>query len=176
MPERLKFAFVSAQKLNLKAKQAEAKKSIIQHTSGSALVGFTPIPFSDAPVLLANQAGMIIRILFIYDLKFLLANFSNISKSLGVPALLASTGIWISGQLLKFLPGVGTIIGGMINASVAASLTGAIGFAISEICYRLYILVLEGNEANIKTFLDQLEELFGRLVKEYFKQQTKNKE
>jgi len=166
LPHGLKFAFISAQKVSLTAKKEEAKKIVIQHSSASAFVGFIPIPYSDAPILLGNQAGMLVRILFLYDMQSLIPTIQGMIGALGLPAVVSNTGIWMVGQLLKLIPGIGTIGGGLISASVASSLTASVGFAVIEFCHRLYILTLEGNSDKLEEYLKNSESLFESFIKE----------
>jgi uncharacterized protein (DUF697 family) len=37
---------------------------------------------------------------------------------------------------MKLIPGIGTIAGAVVNASVAGTITGALGGAFSELCYK----------------------------------------
>jgi len=174
LPRGLRFAFVASQKVSLEMKREEAKRTVIQHSSASAFVGFAPIPFSDAPVLLANQAGMLVRIMFAYDMQSLVPAIQGMIGTLGVSSIVSNTGIWFAGQLLKLIPGIGTIGGGLISASVAASLTVAIGFAVIELCHKLYFLALEGNPEELEAYINDAESLFENLVKENFKKRKDN--
>lgn len=157
LPDIVKDGFISAQKVSLKEKWNRAHGVILQHAGGAFGVGFTPIPFSDAPILIANQMGMIARILYIYDLKSL----ENMLKAGGgsgvIGQIMSMLGKSAVGQLLKFIPGVGTLLGGVINASVATILTSALGEAVSAGCYQLYEAILNGNtdiEEQVKAFAD----------------------
>ena len=169
LPKGLQFAFVAAQKINMKEKREAAKRIVIQHSSASAFVGFTPIPFSDAPILLTNQTGMLVRILFIYEMGSLLPSIKGIIGTLGVPTMVSNTGVWLSGQLLKLIPGLGSIWGGIISASVAASLTTAIGMSAVEFCHKMYALIIEGNAEKIGNYMDEAESLFESLIQEELK-------
>lgn len=169
LPEGLKRAFISAQKVNLEHKREEAKKIILQHTGSAAVVGMSPIPFSDGPILLANQAGMFARILFVYDMGSLLPQLKNLIGSVGIGALISSSGAWLVGQLLKFIPGAGTVGGALISGSVASAITSAIGLGISEICYRLNSYVLDNDMEGLEGFFQNIEEFFKSFVIDAFK-------
>jgi small GTP-binding protein len=162
----LKFAFVSSQKVNLGIKKDQARKAILQHTGGAAFVGLSPIPFSDAPLLILNQSGLIARILYIYNLNFLNSHIKDLLVETGLSTLISKFGIWISGELLKLLPGIGTVAGNLINASVASSVTSALGFSVSEFCYRIYKIVLSGNYEELENFLAESETIFKAILKE----------
>ena len=65
LPDALKDAFISAQKVNLDEKWNRAHEIILKHSAISGVIGLIPIPFADAPILVVNECGMIIEILHI---------------------------------------------------------------------------------------------------------------
>jgi len=170
LPHGLRTAFIAGQRVNIRIKRDKAKDVIAQHSSMSAFVGFTPIPFSDAPLLLANQAGMIARILYIYNLESLKSNLSTILSGSAIGTLISQSGIWLVGQIMKLLPGIGTLIGGAINGTVAAAITYAVGMAVSELCAQFSEAVLEGNTDNLNQFIENMPALFSEeLLKNFHK-------
>ena len=52
---------------NLDAKSVRAENIIAMHVAGAITVGFSPIPFSDAPILLANQAMLVDNVINVYE-------------------------------------------------------------------------------------------------------------
>jgi uncharacterized protein (DUF697 family)/GTP-binding protein EngB required for normal cell division len=169
----LRLGFVSAQRKNINLKREESRKVIVQHSTSNAFIGFTPIPFSDAPILLTSQAAMIARILFIYDIGSLSDVIKDLVGGVAIGSLVSESGIWIVGQLLKFIPGIGTVAGGIINGSVAASLTYAIGFAVSELCAKLSEATLTGDSEKIKEFLNNISNFFSTELLKNFKLKQK---
>lgn len=103
-------------------KLTSAEHTII-HTASVAAA--SPIPFSDA-LLIPIQTTMITGL---YK-----ANGANISRGVVDGALKAtivsSLGKSLAGNLLKLIPGVGTIAGGTLNAGVSVAFTEALGFAV----------------------------------------------
>ena len=97
----------------------------IIHTAAAAAAATaaSPIPFSDAALLIPIQITMITGL---YK-----ANGANISRGVVDGALRAtmvsSVGKSLAGNILKFIPGVGTIVGGTLNAGVAVAFTEALG-------------------------------------------------
>ncbi|MBF0112348.1 MAG: 50S ribosome-binding GTPase [Desulfamplus sp.] len=166
LPKGLRLAFIAAQKVNLQAKKKKATDIVIEHSSGSAFVGFVPIPFSDAPILLANQAGMLARIIFIYDMQSLLPTIQGLVGTFGLPTIISNTGIWLVGEFMKLIPGIGTFTGGLISGSVASTLTLAIGLSTIEICHKMHSLVIDGNVDKIESYINNAEKIFESLVKE----------
>lgn len=172
LPEALELAFISAQKISLELKKKEARNVIIQHTSGAGFIGFVPIPFKDAPILLANQAGLFARVIYIYDMNFLYKRIKDFIVTLGLPALISKGGVWTAAQLMKLFPGVGTVVGGVISGSVAASITAGIGFGISETCFRINEKAIKGEIKDIESFFENIDEEFVENVKKGFERES----
>ena len=101
-------------------------KIIHTASAAAATTAASPLPFSDAALLIPIQATMITSL---YK-----ANGANISQGFvkGVlkATVISNFGKSLAGNLLKFIPGVGTLAGGTINAGVAVGFTEALGFAI----------------------------------------------
>jgi uncharacterized protein (DUF697 family)/GTP-binding protein EngB required for normal cell division len=116
----------------LKEMQKQANIAIGIATTASAGVGMSPIPFSDAALLIPVQVSMIARITSVYKLP--LAG-SVVSSVIG-PIIASALGRSLAGNLIKFIPGVGSIAGGAINAGTAGIITAAIGKAVIEICHK----------------------------------------
>lgn len=107
-------------------KLTSTEHTIIHTAAAAATTAASPIPFSDAALLIPIQATMITSL---YK-----ANGANISQGFvkGVlkATVISNFGKSLAGNLLKFIPGVGTLAGGTINAGVAVGFTEALGFAI----------------------------------------------
>jgi len=166
LPAGLRTAYLSAQKLNLDKKKAEAAAVITQHTAGAFAVGFIPIPVSDAPILIANQMGLIARILYIYDMEYMLKSIQGMVSSMGVTNLVSGLGKWTVGQLLKLIPGFGTVVGGLISGSVASAITVGIGQSMSITCYTINVHTINNEKEKLEVFMNNLDENFQRLFKE----------
>lgn len=136
----LRRCFVAAQRANLDLKREEALNVIKIAAAGAGVIGAAPIPYADAPFLIAAQVKMADSILDIYDLS----SFANLSKEAVAQLVVAQAGKAVAARLLKMVPGVGTVIGGLITGAVATTLTTALGLAISEICYRSIDNTLKG--------------------------------
>lgn len=91
--------------------------------------GAAPVPFSDCAMLIPTQLGMIATITVIFGFD---VNKSIITALLS--ATLGSGGATLLGKvfvsnLLKVIPGIGTIGGGAISAAAAGVITAALGEA-----------------------------------------------
>ena len=173
LPNALKTAFISAQKASLEEKREHAKNAIIQHTTLAFATGFSPIPVSSAPLLLANQSKLLARILYIYNLDSVVSSASTIIQT-AIASCLPMAGKYLVSQILKFFPAIGTVVGGTINGSVAASITSAFGFSISEACSKVIELGLDNLDDN--SFMKIFDENLMQIFMEYLKQAKVNKD
>ncbi|WP_121021895.1 YcjF family protein [Helicobacter vulpis] len=110
-------------------RKEEAHNTILGYSTAAAAIGATPIPFSDFALLLPTQMAMIIHISKIYDLE---VSEENAQTLVATFASVLGTGLVAracAGSLLKLIPGVGSLAGGAINATLAGSVTGLIGKA-----------------------------------------------
>lgn len=171
----VKYAFLRAQRANVDLVKKEVNKAIRQHAAASFAVGFTPIPFADGPLLLANQSAMIGRIMKQYRLDSDFENISMIVSALGAGTIVSNLGRYLVAQLTKFIPGAGSVI----NGSVATAITVSLGFTISEICYRIAKKNLSGEDvtAFVSDLLksDEVKQLFDEFFKKEMDDQKKKK-
>lgn len=162
LPDILRDAFISAQKVNLKEKWNRVHSVIVQHVAGAFAVGFIPVPFADAPILVANQMGMIARILYIYDLGGLENMLKGETVSIIIGQLMSNLGKTLAVNILAFIPGIGPLIKGLISGGVATLLTSALGEAVNISCYKLYESILNGNKD-----IEEQMKMFGDMVQKY---------
>ncbi|WP_050738882.1 YcjF family protein [Acetobacterium bakii] len=169
LDESLREGFIGALQGNLTTKRGLINHKIIPlYTSAAAGIALTPIPFSDAALLVPVQIKMALHIMKTYGLDQTLGNLSSLVGSVVVSEsgrLLAQT---LSANLLKLIPGVGTAIGTGVNTAVASSFTAAMGYAISEICFRCAKAVFEdGKEIVFSEYFNS--ENIASLMGEWFR-------
>lgn len=146
----LKEAFVASQMIDLNAKRKAAATRISIYITSAVGIGFAPIPMSDAALLVPLQVTMSTHIIHIYGME----NYAGISAALIGDVVVSNLGKAFAGGLLKLFPGIGTLWGGVINASVASLITGALGFAISEICYENCKKIAQGEYVDMSDIFD----------------------
>lgn len=139
-PEGVHGALVAAQAIDLERKAKEAAQHIGAAVASAAAAAASPIPFSDAALLVPIQLGMMARIAQIYKITFDRAALLAIAST--TAATTAGRATFTS--LLKMVPGAGTVAGGVIGASVASSFTYAMGQAWLTVCQRLAAGQLRG--------------------------------
>ena len=141
LPEGLQASFVHSQEASLNLKHTEATKIIHTCMVTTFGTGFSPIPGSDAPLMVAAQTTMLAKITSIYGV--------DIDKQQVETALVSLLGVvgsvvagkTLAGNLAKVVPGLGTVGGGLISGGVGMIITGALGYAYIE----LMELVLKGD-------------------------------
>lgn len=133
LPEERKKAFNNAQKVDIKRKTDAATKWAKRYIKTSFGIGFAPIPFADSSILIPAQVGMLAHITTIFGVKvnkdLLLAIVSGVGGIAGATIV----GKTLVGNLLKLIPGAGTIIGGAISGGTASALTTALSFSYIEV-------------------------------------------
>ena len=90
----------------------------------AAIVGCSPIPFSDAFLLVPIQLTMMSRLHKLFGQSW----SASVGKSLSKELVVVGLGRGAVGNIIKFIPAVGTVTGAAINASVAVSITEALGW------------------------------------------------
>jgi len=128
--ENLRLGFAVAQKKNLEIKQQSAEPRIKYYAATAAAIGATPIPVSDAILLTTLQVKMCADIFGIYGLD---NNISSTVKNVISSQVVSLLGKTLAGSLIKLIPGAGSAVGAVINASVASSITYSMGYAISRL-------------------------------------------
>lgn len=102
-------------------------------TVAATTAGAIPIPMSDAVPITAAQIGMIIALGKIFNITLSQAA----AKSIASVGLAQQAGRAIASNILKAIPGVGPVIGGLVGASTAAALTEALGWIVADDFYRM---------------------------------------
>ena len=168
MPDMCKDRFASALKAGLKEKRERASKKIAASAMESATVGASPIPFSDAFLLIPIQTALILSVLRIYGIQ--VGGGKDVVVSLLSTLGIQNLGRAAAANLIKLIPGAGPVIGGAINASVAASFTAAIGKAVDIFAYTQCEKAIDGQTPiiNISEFINSD---FMNVVMQIFKQE-----
>ncbi|HEY9699088.1 MAG TPA: GTPase [Trichocoleus sp.] len=129
VPEGQKRAFVAAQKIDIELKKTQSHTIVATAAASAAGIAAVPIPFSDAVAIVPIQVGMLAGISATFGLSIDESFLSTVIGSIVVGAGGTFAGRAIVSGLLKFIPGVGSVLGGAIAATTAAALTTAFGEA-----------------------------------------------
>lgn len=150
IPDGVAQALTSAQQVDVHRKKEAAAGVIKQAALVAGGIGAVPIPIADAALLVPNQVAMIARITAIYGLPSSRSRALSIAGAAILTGGATQAGRYAVTQLLRFVPG-GLVAGSAISATVAATLTRAIGVAWSRVCE--YALTL--SPADQAQFLDE---------------------
>lgn len=138
IPEGKRRALAASQKANLEYKKDQAHKIVAGATTASAAAGASPIPLSDVAILAPIQIGMIAGITSVFGMQLSNGILSTIvTSAIGVSGV-SFAGRAIVSNLLKLIPGVGSIAGGAISAATASALTIALGEAYITVLANFY--------------------------------------
>lgn len=129
VPEVAKKAFAAAQKVNDDITKKNINKIIVGAAAAAATAGAVPIPFSDAIVLAPIQIGMIAGISCVFGLDLDDGFLKTIVCSAAGVTGATFLGKSIVTNLIKCIPVAGSIVGGVISAGTAATLTTLLGEA-----------------------------------------------
>jgi len=140
VPEGRRRAFAAAQKVDIELKKTKSHRIVVRSAAAAAAMATVPIPFSDAvgivPILFAMLAGISATFGLSIDQAFLGVLIGTIIGSAVSGMQIGKT---IMANLLKMIPGAGTIGGGAISAATAAALITTVGEAYIAVLANLFI-------------------------------------
>lgn len=160
LPDELMDTLQNVQIASLAEKKKRAQAAIATAALAAAGEGAAPIPFSDCALLIPTQLGMIasITVIFGFDVnKSILTAFLSSTLGSGGATLLGKT---VVSNLVKLIPGVGTIAGGAISAATAGVLTAALGEAYIGIMTLVFNGEMSIDDLGTKRGKDQMTALF----------------
>lgn len=166
LPDELQDTLQNVQKASLEEKKRHAQAVVATATAAAFSEGFAPIPFADCALLIPTQVAMVASITAIFGM--------NINKSIitsFVSSTLGTGGATIAGRtlasnLLKLVPGAGTIAGGTISGATAGLITTAFGEAYILLMEALYKGELKSGELTTKAGKEKMISLFKKKLKE----------
>lgn len=100
----------------------EAEKLIREHMIVAMGAGLLPVPFADWGLTTAVQLNLVRKLASLYEVPF----FSGMAKGL-IAALVGGTTVRGAATLVKVIPGIGWMIGGLTASVAAAATTYAVG-------------------------------------------------
>ena len=137
VPKGQKNAFASAQRIKVDLKANRSRAAIVTAAGLAAAAGAVPIPFSDAIAIVPIEVTMIATISAIFGLDVTTGFLTTLVTSLLGATSGTVAGKALVGGLLKLIPGLGSVTGGMISAGVAATLTTTLGEAYISVLKNL---------------------------------------
>lgn len=165
MPEAIQKTFISIQKANLELKTKKAHAAVVTAAAAAVATGASPIPFSDAALLVPVQIGMLASITTIYGLPIEKGTLTAIVSSLIGTAGTTILGKTAVSNLLKMIPGVGSVAGGVISGSTAGLLTTALGEAYIAIMCLICNGDLKISDLSTEVGKEKIQQIFAGKLK-----------
>ena len=160
LPGGVRKAFNNAQKVSLDKKVSAARKWVTRYAATTGAIGASPIPFSDAPLLVGAQLSMLAHVTAIFGLSVEKAVLTAIISSVAGVSGTTLGGKTLVSNLLKFIPGVGSVAGGAISASVASMMTIALGLAYINVLKYIVEEENKGNQVSTETIKEKMKEAY----------------
>lgn len=143
----------------------KADNVVLSFVGITGATGAIPIPFADAPILIGEQVAMMTAINAVFKMNI----NKDILKSLATAAIgvggATIIGRAIASNLLKLVPGAGSVAGGAISAATAAAVTLALGKSYIQVCKAIKMGKLSQDDLAKKTGVDALKTAFKEQLK-----------
>lgn len=175
LPEELVDTLANVQKVNLKLKQKKAQAAVVSAAAAAVLEGGIPVPFvSDAALLIPTEVTMLASITVIFGFEINKSILTAIVSSVIGTSGATIAGKMIVANLLKMIPGAGTLVGSGISATTAATLTTALGEAYIGVMTAMYKGEMQMKELETEKGREKMKNLFRRELKEMRKTNQKS--
>lgn len=143
----------------------KANNIVLGFVATTTATGAVPLPFADAPLLIGQQVAMMVAInrVFEFDIdRDALTSLVTAVIGVGGATVIGKT---IVSNALKFIPVIGTGIGGVISAATAGTITLALGKAYIEVCKAVKMGKLNQSDLITKVGRDALTQSFTEQLK-----------
>ena len=161
IPESVKKTFVAIQCVDLKMKVDKANSIV----AVAAVTGASPIPLSDAALLVPEEIAMMAKITATFGLPIAKGTLSTIISGTIGTAGATVLGKTIVANILKTIPISGSIIGGAISAATAAALTAALGEAYIAVLVQISKGQISIQELDTEKGKKEIREIFNSRLK-----------
>ncbi|WP_277630676.1 YcjF family protein [Atopococcus tabaci] len=171
IPEDAKKAFNNAQQADIARKARAARRWATRYIVTTFGVGFIPIPFSDASLLVPMQVTLLAHITAIFGISLDKASIVSMVAAVGGTSGTTFLGRSMVANVIKFIPGAGTLAGGIISGTTAAMLTSALAMSYIEVL----TLIANGEKEGKYPDLSKLETLMRERFETKLKVRSKKK-
>lgn len=168
LPEDVHNSFTNAQHVDIQKKVDAATRWANGYVATTFGVGFAPIPFADASILVPMQITMLAHITAIFGISMDKQRITSIIAAIGGTGGATYLGRYIVSNVLKLIPGVGTVAGGLISGATASLLTTALARSYIQVL----AIIAKREKEGINTDFSEIE----RMMKEAYETYLKNKD
>lgn len=113
--------------------KSKCNRAIHTAAAAAAAAGISPIPMSDTIPISAAQVAMVVALGKTFDVNL----SQSVAKSVMGVTIAQGAGRAIVANVFKCIPGLGSVLGGVISGATAFSLTEALGWLIADDFYRM---------------------------------------
>ncbi|MGF1619170.1 MAG: DUF697 domain-containing protein [Rhodomicrobiaceae bacterium] len=117
---------------NLEANLKRGEILVRRAAAAAGAAGAAPIPLADAAGVFGIQVGMIVAVSLNMGVKLKRSDLRAMAVTLLGALGLTAGGRFLAGQVLKLVPGIGTVAGSALTGTTAAGLTYGLGRAYLE--------------------------------------------
>lgn len=143
----------------------KADNIVLGYVAATGVTGAIPIPFADAPLLIGEQVAMMAAINAVFKMdisKDTLKSLATAAIGVGGATIAGKT---IASNLLKLIPGAGSVAGGAISAATAGAITLALGKAYIQVCKAIKMGKLNQSDLSQKAGTEALKTAFKEQLK-----------
>lgn len=120
--------------LELTEMNERAENAVAVAAAATAATGVIPIPFADAPMMIAEEVALMAKICSIYGINVKNEGLKMLAITAASTCGATIAGKTIASNLFKLIPGAGSVVGGTISAGTAGVVTFAMGNAFIKLC------------------------------------------
>ena len=151
--------------LELRKMIEKADNAVAAAVAATAATGAIPIPFADAPLLIGEQVALMATISGIFGMNVKKDGLKALAVAdLGVGGATV-VGKTLASNLLKLIPGAGTVAGAAISGGTAGVVTLAMGKAYIEVCKAIKMGKLNKDELTSSKGVNMLKAEFKKQFK-----------
>lgn len=176
IPENVRKAFTNAQQVDIERKADSAKTWARRYIVTTFGVGFIPIPFSDASLLVPMQVTLLAHITVIFGVPIDRATIMSIIAAVGGTGSATYIGRSVVSNTFKLIPGVGSIVGGFISGTTASIVTRALAQSYIQVLKIMATNELEGKETSTNKLVKMMQKQFKKYIKDNKEELTEGSE
>lgn len=132
LPEAVEKAFIAAQQVDMEAKRSRALKIATGAAVAAGSAMAIPVPGTSTVAVLGINAGMVAGIAAVMGVPMNRAALLPLGASLAGGLAASMGGRMLFGEVLKLIPGFGSLAGAALEMPVAAATTYGLGFGFTE--------------------------------------------
>ena len=153
-------------RLEITEMNEKAENVVAVAVAATATTGAIPIPFADAPLLIGEQVTLMATICVIYRINIGKEGLKMLVTTVIGAGGAAIVGKTIATNLVKLVPGAGSVVGGAISAGTAGLVTLAMGKAFIEVCKMVKVGKLSEADITSSKGVSVMKKLFKEQLKQ----------